>query len=266
MGGGPVWVPLELVDANYTLPFPSGSGCFQANTNGLASGNHRLEASATACARWWSATPQLSGGSRPPAHATCRTSSVTAQEFPRLRPLAEADSRCESGTRPGTWASRRLGCLVADGGQIADPDRRRLPSDARDRAPARPHRGGAVPPHLAFPVPATTCRSMHGEPTYRRRRHEMSTCDLDNRGLAVGVLGRACPPSPRRRGRRKTCDWLLERLRAAGIDAGDQQSTWSKEVELSLPVVRIVVPGLEGPYDEDSGGSTQENSGPSSLR
>ena len=44
LGGGPMWVPFELVSANYTLPLPPGSGCFQANTNGLASGNHWLEA------------------------------------------------------------------------------------------------------------------------------------------------------------------------------------------------------------------------------
>jgi ribosomal protein S12 methylthiotransferase accessory factor YcaO len=43
MAGGVVWVPFELVSANYTLPLPQGSGCFQANSNGLASGNHRLE-------------------------------------------------------------------------------------------------------------------------------------------------------------------------------------------------------------------------------
>ena len=44
LGGGAVWVPFELVSANYTLPLPPGCGCFQANTNGLASGNHYLEA------------------------------------------------------------------------------------------------------------------------------------------------------------------------------------------------------------------------------
>src|SRR4029077_498518 len=44
MGAGALWVPFELVSANYTLPLPPGSGCFQANTNGLASGNHSLEA------------------------------------------------------------------------------------------------------------------------------------------------------------------------------------------------------------------------------
>jgi ribosomal protein S12 methylthiotransferase accessory factor len=44
LSGGAVWLPFELVSTNYTLPLPPGSGCFQANTNGLASGNHWLEA------------------------------------------------------------------------------------------------------------------------------------------------------------------------------------------------------------------------------
>ncbi len=39
-----VWVPYELVHSNYTLPLPTGAGCFPASTNGLASGNHILEA------------------------------------------------------------------------------------------------------------------------------------------------------------------------------------------------------------------------------
>lgn len=39
----PVWVPLELVHLNYRLPLPSGSGAFYISSNGLASGNHLLE-------------------------------------------------------------------------------------------------------------------------------------------------------------------------------------------------------------------------------
>jgi YcaO-like protein with predicted kinase domain len=42
--GEPLWVPHELVSTDYTLPLPSGTGYFQANTNGLASGNCALEA------------------------------------------------------------------------------------------------------------------------------------------------------------------------------------------------------------------------------
>lgn len=39
-----LWLPYEVVHTNYTLPLPAGSGCFVANTNGLASGNHLFEA------------------------------------------------------------------------------------------------------------------------------------------------------------------------------------------------------------------------------
>jgi ribosomal protein S12 methylthiotransferase accessory factor len=38
------WLPYEIVHTNYTLPLPTGSGCYPATSNGLASGNHILEA------------------------------------------------------------------------------------------------------------------------------------------------------------------------------------------------------------------------------
>ena len=37
-------IPHEMVHADYTLPTLPGEGCFPASTNGLASGNHPLEA------------------------------------------------------------------------------------------------------------------------------------------------------------------------------------------------------------------------------
>lgn len=62
LGGGRLWLPLALVHADYTLPLPEGSDWFAATTNGLASGNHPLEARVhalcevierDATARWW---------------------------------------------------------------------------------------------------------------------------------------------------------------------------------------------------------------------
>lgn len=44
MSGQACWVPFELVHTDYTEPLPPGAGCFQISSNGLASGNHRLEA------------------------------------------------------------------------------------------------------------------------------------------------------------------------------------------------------------------------------
>jgi ribosomal protein S12 methylthiotransferase accessory factor len=64
----PHWVPYEAVHTDFTLPLPSGSGCFMMSSNGLASGNHLLEAIShgigelverDAMALW-----ELSGGTR----------------------------------------------------------------------------------------------------------------------------------------------------------------------------------------------------------
>lgn len=40
----PVWVPYEMVHLNFTEPSPPGAGSFFSSSNGLASGNHLLEA------------------------------------------------------------------------------------------------------------------------------------------------------------------------------------------------------------------------------
>lgn len=44
VSGQPSWLPFEMVHTNYTYPRPSGSGCFPASSNGLASGNNIAEA------------------------------------------------------------------------------------------------------------------------------------------------------------------------------------------------------------------------------
>lgn len=44
IGGREVWLPYELVHTNFVLPLPTGSGCFVMSSNGLSSGNHPLEA------------------------------------------------------------------------------------------------------------------------------------------------------------------------------------------------------------------------------
>lgn len=39
-----IWLPYETVHIDFTVPLPPGSGCFPQSSNGLASGNHPLEA------------------------------------------------------------------------------------------------------------------------------------------------------------------------------------------------------------------------------
>jgi ribosomal protein S12 methylthiotransferase accessory factor len=43
-GGNSIWVPFEVVHSDHTVPQHEGSGCFLPISNGLASGNHELEA------------------------------------------------------------------------------------------------------------------------------------------------------------------------------------------------------------------------------
>jgi ribosomal protein S12 methylthiotransferase accessory factor len=42
--GGPAWVPFDVVHTDWTLPPGWADGCFPADSNGLASGNHPVEA------------------------------------------------------------------------------------------------------------------------------------------------------------------------------------------------------------------------------
>ena len=44
----PVWLPFDVVHASSAIPGPPSSGCFATSTNGLASGNHKLEATSHA--------------------------------------------------------------------------------------------------------------------------------------------------------------------------------------------------------------------------
>jgi ribosomal protein S12 methylthiotransferase accessory factor len=46
--GEPVWIPYEMLQLDMTLPAPTGTGCFLGGSNGLASGNHMLEATSHA--------------------------------------------------------------------------------------------------------------------------------------------------------------------------------------------------------------------------
>ena len=78
IGGQPVWLPLETVHANSVGPAPPGSGCFLASTNGLASGNHPLEAA---------------------SHALCEVIERDATSLWRRRPRAAQDAtRLDLGT------------------------------------------------------------------------------------------------------------------------------------------------------------------------
>ena len=253
MGGGPVWVPFELVSANFALSQLPGGGCFQATTNGLASGNHPLEAichglcevlERDATTLWWRSGRARGGGAINPL-------SINDPECRRLLDrLAAADLEVRIWETTSDVGVASFCCLVAErSGEFADPEYGNGCHPAREVA------------LLAALTEAVQARTIYisgsrddypvdaWEPSYRRRRLAMLGSDLDT-SPAHSTSFDSVPSftAPTLAG---DLDWLLERLRAVGIDQVIAVDL-GKEA-LGLSVMRIVVPGLEGPNDVGSG-------------
>jgi ribosomal protein S12 methylthiotransferase accessory factor len=252
MGGGSVWVPLELVSANFTLPLPSGSGCFQASTNGLASGNHLLEAFCHGLCevveRDASTLWRLSDARD---RRVVDPSSFTDPECRRLvDQLARADLTVRVWDTTSDVGVASFCCLVAEtSGQFADPEYGNGCHPTREVALLRALTEAAQSRLTCISGTRDDLPINAWDPSYRRRRDEMLTRDLDT--AASPTVSFESVPTFTSSSLAEDLDWLLERLRAAGIEQSIAVDL-SKE-SLGLPVVRIVVPGLEGPYDEESG-------------
>jgi YcaO-like protein with predicted kinase domain len=253
MGGGPIWVPFELVSANYTLPFPTGSGCFQASSNGLASGNHPLEAICHGLCevveRDASTLWRLSGEAR--GRRAVDPSSVTDPECLRqLARLTAADLDVRIWDTTSDVGVASFCCLVAErSGEFADPEYGNGCHPTREVALLRALTEAAQArvtfisgTRDDYPVDAW-------EAAYRRRRLDVLGVDITD--AAPPTVSFTDVPSFTAPSLAHDLAWLLERLHATGLD--EVVAVDLGKPGLGLPVVRIVVPGLEGPDDGVSG-------------
>jgi YcaO-like protein with predicted kinase domain len=250
MGGGPMWLPHELASANYTLPLPPGSGCFQSNTNGLASGNHRLEAvchglyelvERDATTLWKLASP------RARSERMLDLSSVDDPACSELLYKFRA-----AGMEACVWdSSTDLGlacfiCLLVD----------RSSTEYDPEFGAGCHASPAVALLRALTEAAqarvTTiagARDDYPSNAYaiRYRRRRQAFCD---QLMAQRSAGRhfAVLPSHDAPTLEEDLRWILSRLRAGGIDQAIAVDLTRESI--GVPVVRMVVPGLEGIWDE----------------
>ena len=245
----PRWVPYEMVHTAYTLPQPTGTGCFVASSNGLASGNHLLEAI---------------------SHGICEIVERDAATLHSVRdPARRAERLVDQGTIDDQRCSEALdriagaglsavifditsdvgipafSCLVAElggdgawagylaGGMGCHPD----PGVALLRALTE-----AAQDRLAF---ITGARD-HPEGWDQARRYR-AHCDGDR--VPPSRL-EAIRPFTASAGLRSESldadvDWELAALRSAGVQ--EVVSVDLTREDLGIPVVRIVIPGLEGP-------------------
>lgn len=253
MDGGSLWLPLEVVHTDYTLPLPPGSGCFLTTSTGLASGNHRLEAvlhgvyeviERDAVALWRAAGPARRSRTRV---------DVDTVDDPTCRDLLARFDR--AGIAVGVWdASSDIGLPVFVA-EIVD----------RDPHPGRVlyvsggqgcHRSRAVALARALTEAAQSrltaisgARDDLDRSSYEQlRSSQRIAAALAEIGELAGPLRSFADASDGFSERLdEDLDVVLSALRGAGV--GQVVVVDLTRPELGLPVVRVVVPGLESMWE-----------------
>ncbi len=246
----PKWLPFETVHASYMLPLPTGSGCFVASTNGLASGNSLPEAYSHAMAEiierdantLWN---QASDDAR--AHTRVDLDTVDdALCLSVIRRLREA------GLAVGIWD------ITSD---IGVPAFYALILDERSKLA---HSGAGAGAHPAREI--ALLRALTEAAQVRVNYIAGARDDLDWREYAPEGIGAKLAFANRLlslnngKGRnfrmiaaqqfdsfREDIDWMTARLRSAGI--GEIVAVDLTKPAFNIPVARVVIPGLEGPDD-----------------
>jgi YcaO-like protein with predicted kinase domain len=249
--GLPAWLPYEVVHTRYTLPLPSGSGCFPASSNGLASGNHILEAINHGIAEvverdattLWNHLDKA-GRARTRIDLGTIGDDDCALVLAQLERTQFAVAVWETTTDVGIPA---FYCLITD--------RRHEHAHSGAGAGAHPARAVALLRALTEAIQVRTtyitgsrddlrpdeftrpaiahklrrARALMGEGAARRNFRDVPT--YDSRTCADDLA------------------WMLDRLRAVGIQ--EVMAVDLTRPESGTPVVRVVIPGLEGPDDHD---------------
>ena len=248
----PMWLPFELVSTNYTLPLPPGSGCFQANTNGLASGNHWLEA---VCHGLCEVVER-------DATTLWKHMSAGAQEGRMVDPSSVDDAACQEvigrfdaaqlelriwDTTTDLGVASFVCLLMGRSSDNADPEFGAGCHPVRSIALLRALTEAAQARNTYIAGARDDYPAHAYEPGFRRRR--MLFCLQ----LAAARPRRAFPhvPSFESSSAQADLQWMLARLRAAGIDQAIAVDLTRDAI--GMPVARVVVPGLEGPMDEADG-------------
>lgn len=248
---GPRWLPFELVHANYTLPPPPGSGCFEISTNGLASGNHLLEAvSHGICEVIERDSTSLWHQSSRAERSRSRVDLGTVDDPPCREVLAKLE---RAGLSVAAWSTTT---------DVAVPSFYSIVVDQSDES-AHPGVGAGCHPAREVALLRALTEAIQVRTTYiagsrddllpaeytaqaiaEKQRNARNLLALGEPGQAFGGLDTSQSDTFQD----DVC-WLLERLRSVGSE--QVLIVNLTQAALGLPVVRVVVPGLEGPDDHD---------------
>jgi YcaO-like protein with predicted kinase domain len=252
VSGERIWVPYESVHLDFRVPGPQGTGCFLANGTGLAAGNHLLEAVSHALCEAVERDAFALWEERGPEERAARQLDLDSIDDPVCRRLLETYAAADVGVV--AWDLTTDVGLPAFSATIVDrraERMRRLP--AAIGGGCHPDRGVALSRALmeAAQSRLTLIAGSRDDcpPDYYRRLRDADAIATHVSRL-TGRASRSFADVAHLAGESIDADVTLEldRVRAAGIDRAILVDLTRPDV--GIPVVRMVVPGLEGWTDK----------------
>jgi ribosomal protein S12 methylthiotransferase accessory factor len=245
------WLPYEIVHTYYSHPAPAGSGCFAQSSNGLASGNHYLEAVSHAICECVErdASSLWHHRSRSQRDATKLDLDSVDDEYcsELLEKLRAADLYVSLWNTTTDTGIPSFECVVLD----------------KTQDDGLPGQGAGCHPSKSIALLRAISEAVQVRTTYIAGSRddlthaEYAADELEQRiqgfrdlaGSAPGKVDFGNLETREFDSFEQDVDWLLRQLRSAGIE--QVLCVDLGKAGIDIPVVRVVIPGLEGPHDDD---------------
>ena len=248
-----VWVPFETVNVNYSSPLPTGAGCFIGTSNGLASGNHVLEAISHGLCEVVERDATTLWLLQSEHDQRTRMLDLDSVDDPACREVLERYERadisvsvCDTTTDVGIPA---FFCTIAE----REDNPARLLYSARGMG-CHPTRHIALLRALTEAAQSrlTFIAGSRDDIDHQEYVHSRSPDTLRAERAQMQPIGSLRPfgDVPCHDGETfgDDLEWQLERLRLAGIRRAVAVDL--TQPHFGIPVVRVVIPGLEGPAEK----------------
>jgi YcaO-like protein with predicted kinase domain len=246
MDGGSIWLPFEIVHADSRVSGPPMSGFFSMSTNGLASGNTFFEAVShglcelierDATSLWHQCSPAKQHERLLDLATVDHSDSLAV-----IDRLAQADLEVAVWEITTDVGAAAFQCLVVErAGEIGH---------IGIGAACHPSRGVALSRAVLEAAQVRTTYIIGSREDIEPTDYDQATLASRNAEaralLKVSNRPRSfdCVPNTRFEAAEAEVGWLLERLRSIGLNQAIAVDL--TQPEYGIPVVRMVVPGLEG--------------------
>ncbi len=246
-----VLVPVEMVHTDYTHPLFPGTGCYPSSTNGLASGNNQLEAichaiceviERDALALWHHCSADAQPASQLDLNSIDDPTCLNA-----LQKFVDADLECFVWNVTSDVAVATFMCVIYD--RQSETNHLGLGSGTHpDRALALQRAlNEAAQTRLNYITGAREDLSFE-EYNTSGRAQKMAEFAIEPDGRTPSLKFHDVPTSVN-----VDLEGDLERLKLCLIQVGIEEIAVVdlEREEFQIAVVRVIIPGLEAPHDDD---------------